>query len=232
MPRRSRAKADELRVVALGEGLRAAREIAQEPKHLVDASRHLRHQRDLGVVRVAEQKRRLAPQLEDAPYHRRVVPLRRRAHVGRARRVGAMQRGAQRAVLRVAHHRLVARHAQRELPAGPALCRRRRPGFGEHVARNAGELGRVVDVERPRVGRIEQVVVESRGELGELLLDRLEARLLRLRQLGATEAEVAQLVGDRRAAWRGRAPRTTATRRARDNGRRAARPARGPRRTR
>jgi hypothetical protein len=187
----------ELRVVALGKRLCAMREIAQEPKHLVDASRHLRHQRDLRVARVAEQERRFAPQLEDAPYHRRVVPLRRGAQVRRTRRVGAMQRCAQRAVLGVAHHRLVARHPQRELPAVPALCRRRRPGFGEHIARDAGELGGVFDMERPRVGRIEQVVVELRGELGELLLDRLEARLPCLRKLGASQTEVAQLVGDR-----------------------------------
>ena len=54
----------------------------------------------------------------------------------------------------------------------------------------------VVDVERPGVGRVEQVVVEPRRKLRELLLDRLEARLLRVGQLGAAQAEIAQFVGD------------------------------------
>ncbi len=82
---------------------------------------------------------------------------------------------------------------QPSLPSAAAAA----AGFGEHIARDAGELGGVFDMECPRVGRIEQVVVELCGELGELLLDRLEPRLLRPRQLGASEAEVAQLVGDR-----------------------------------
>ena len=50
MPSSSRAKRSELGVVALGEGRGAAREVAQEAEHLVDAAGHLRHQRELGEI--------------------------------------------------------------------------------------------------------------------------------------------------------------------------------------
>ncbi len=100
----------------------------------------------------------------------------------------------QRAVLGVAHHRQVARHTQRELPSGLAVRQGCSLGFGQHVVRHTRERGPVVDVERPGVGRVEQVVVEPRRELRELLFDRFEARFLRIRKLGAAQPEIAQLV--------------------------------------
>ena len=81
----------ELREVALGERLRAAREVAQEGEHLVGVARHLRHQRDLGEVGVAEQPRRLVAQREHALDQRACCPTRdrRRAPTRASRRRGA-----------------------------------------------------------------------------------------------------------------------------------------------
>ena len=53
---------------------------------------------------------------------------------------------------------------------------------------------RIGDVERPRVGGIEQVVVEPRGEHRELFVHGLEAGLFRRGQLRAAQPEIAQLV--------------------------------------
>src|SRR4029453_8706809 len=69
-----------------------------------------------------------------------------------------------------------------------------RTRLGTHVSRHAGELGFVIDGERPRVRCVEKVVVELSRELGELLFDYLEARLARLRELDAPEPKIAQLV--------------------------------------
>ena len=82
----------ELGVIALGEGLGPAGQIAQEREHFAGVLRHFRHQRELGEVRVAQERRRLAAQREDACDDRRVVPFRIRAEVGGARRIRAMQR--------------------------------------------------------------------------------------------------------------------------------------------
>ena len=185
----------ELRVVAQGVRPGAAHEVAQEAEHFVDARRHVRRQRDFGKVRVAEQQRCFVAQLEEAPDHRTVVPCRRRAEVRRARRIGAMQRGAQRAVVGVAQHRQIARHVQREFPAGIAIGFGRGARVGEHGIGHACQLVPVGDVERPIVGRIEHVVVESRRQLGQLIVDGLEARLFARGQLGAAQPEVAQFIG-------------------------------------
>src|SRR5881398_2126228 len=50
--------------------------------------------------------------------------------------------------------------------------------------------------DRERVGRVEQVLGELRSQPCQLLLDRGEARLPVRRQLGASQAEVAQRVVD------------------------------------
>ena len=67
---------------------------------------------------------------------------------------------------------------------------------GEHVRRNAGERGSVVDIQAIVVGRVEHVVLESRREIRELFLHDLEARLARGIELGPGETEVAKLVLD------------------------------------
>jgi hypothetical protein len=118
---RSRANVEELGVVALGVRLRALREVAQEGEHLVGAARHLGHERHGGVVGIAEELRRLEPQREHALDQRRVVPFGLRAQVGGARGLRAVELGAQRAVVRVLHHRQEARHAHRELVAFASL---------------------------------------------------------------------------------------------------------------
>jgi hypothetical protein len=89
------------------------------------------------------------------------------------------------AAVRILHHRHVARVAQRELPAGAAFGLGGDPRRLDDVGRHAGEIGLVRHVVRPRVLAIEHVVVEAGGERRELLLDRLESRLVRVGELGA-----------------------------------------------
>ena len=85
---------------------------------------------------------------------------------------------------------------QREFPAGLSVFL---GGFARGLANvvgDAGELGLVGNELGEGIGRVEQVLGELRGEAREFLRDRLEARLLVFRQLGAGQAEVADLVVD------------------------------------
>jgi hypothetical protein len=66
----------------------------------------------------------------------------------------------------------------------------------QDVGRDARDVRRLgLDVGEG-VGRVEHVVLEARREGRELLLQLLEAGLLRVRELRAAEAEVAQFVAD------------------------------------
>jgi hypothetical protein len=132
----------ELGEVALGVRLRALGEVAQEREDLVGAARHLGHERHGGVVGIAQELRRLEPQREHALDQRRVVPLGLRAEVGCARGLRAVQLGAQRAVVRVLHHRQEARHAHGELVAFAALgLRASRASVTTSSGRPARRLG-------------------------------------------------------------------------------------------
>ncbi len=73
------------------------------------------------------------------------------------------------------------------------------------VVRQAGQAGLVLDMQRVGVGGIQHVVGEGLGQLGLLLLDLSEARLLVLRQLGTAQAEAAQFVFDQLVARRAHA---------------------------
>ena len=139
-------------------------------------SRHLRHERHFGVVRVAEELRELAAQLDDARDERRVVPF-GLAELGGARGAFAVERLAQRAVVGVLHHRQVGRHVQRELPA------RRLPSFCGRLARRLQHVVAGCRAMRSRRRRLcENALVASstfsenlRRQLRELLLDLGEA---------------------------------------------------------
>jgi hypothetical protein len=63
-----------------------------------------------------------------------------------------------------------------------------------HVGGNARELRRIGDEQPEVVGRVQHVVLETRAQLRQLLLHGEEARLLRGRQLRASQAEIAQHV--------------------------------------
>jgi hypothetical protein len=178
------------------ERLRVPRETAQEREHLVDIRRHLGHERVLGVTRIVKKLRKLPPQPQDAVDHRRVVPIGIHAQIGRAGRVRAMHRRAQRVVVCVLHHRQIARRPQRELPALLPLGRGVRLRLGDDAGRNAGELGHRGDVERPRIGRIEHVVRKLRQKCGQLLPHFLQPCLFSPGQLGAGEPEIAQFIFD------------------------------------
>jgi len=108
---------------------------AKFSENLLWRLRHFRHQRDLGETGVAEQLRVFLAQLQQACDQRRVVPF-RLAELGGARRVRAVQRFAQRAVIRVLHHGQIGRHLQRELPAALAVALRSLASRGEHVLRH------------------------------------------------------------------------------------------------
>ena len=104
---------------------------------------------------------------------------------------------------------------------------RRGARFGDDVRGHAGELGVVFAVVAPRVGRVEQVLLEARRELAQLLVHGLEARLVGVVELGAAELEVAQLVVDQLALRGVEARERRARRAARGTSRTGAGPARG-----
>ncbi len=179
--------------ILFGEWPRAAREIVEEGEHLRRRVGHLRHQRDLGEGAVAEKLRQLAAQLDDARDVAGVVPL-GLAELGSARRALAIERLAQRAVLRVLHHRHVGRRVQREFPALLAALLRCFVRRMQGVGGDAGDPFLAFQNYRKSVRRIEHVLGELRAQPGELLLDCSEARLLVRGELGAAEPEVANCV--------------------------------------
>ena len=83
---------------------------------------------------------------------------------------------------------------QGELPAVlPVLLGGDSRGL-HYIFRYASQRAAVGDVMGEGIGRVQQVVIEARGELVELLSHLLELGLLIRRQLGTAEAEVAQLI--------------------------------------
>ena len=69
-------------------------------------------------------------------------------------------------------------------------------GRRQHEIRQPRQIGQVLDDVQEGVGRIEQIVTESRTDLVEFLPHRLEPGALGGRQLDTAEAEIAQFVVD------------------------------------
>ena len=185
--------------VPFGEGFRLDGELAQEGQHIGGRFRHLRYQRYLGVIAVAEVAGFLRAQFEDAADERHVVPLRLAAQVvelGGTGGVGAIEFFAQRATFRVLHDRQVGGHVQREFPAGHTILVSGSARRLDDVVRNAGQFGLVGDDLGEGVGGVEQVFRELRRKASQFFLYGLKARLGGFRQFGAGEAEVADLVVD------------------------------------
>jgi hypothetical protein len=118
-----------------------------------------------------------------------------RALVGGARGIGLVEPGAQRAVVGVGDHGLVAREIQREEPAGQSPGARALGGQRLAGGRHAGKPLLVGDVLGEGLGGIDEMLLELRLQLRQAQRQRAEALLLRLRQGDAGEAEIAQRVG-------------------------------------
>ena len=106
--------------------------------------------------------------------------------------VGGVDFFAQRTVLGVSHHRVVAWEFQGDQPAIEVLGL----GRGSHLRLGrigqAGEDGFVGDVLGPRLSGIEQLVGETAAQLGQLALHFGVALLFGLRQVDARQTEVTQ----------------------------------------
>ena len=178
-----------------GEGPGLGRQIAQKDEHLVHRSGHLRHQREFGIVGVAEQLRFFGAQLKEAANQRRVVE-RSRPEFGGAGRRSPVERGTQTAAVGKLHDRPVGRHVQGEFPARFAVLFRRRTGRLADIRRQAGEFGLVTHVFGKGIGRIKQVFGELRGQRVEFFLDRLKTWFLFFRQFGTREAKITHFVVD------------------------------------
>jgi hypothetical protein len=150
-------------------------------------------------VAVAEHPGLFGAQGEDLLDQRAVVPLGLAVAVvdlGGAGGVGAVEGFAQRAAVGVLHHRQVGGHLEAELPALYTGLLGGFAGGGDHVGGQAGQLGLDGDDVGVGVGGVEDVLGELGAEAGHFFLDGLEAGLLIVGQLGAREAEAAQLVFD------------------------------------
>src|SRR5204862_1423044 len=143
--------------------------------HLLRRVGHLRYQRYLGVVRIAEQAGELTAQLDDPRDERRVVPV-GLAELGGTRHAFAVHRLAQLAVVGVLHDRHVGRRVQGERVAALAFLLRRLAGRVYRVLRQAADAA-LVDRDGEGFGRIEQVLGEFACGAREFLLDDRIARL-------------------------------------------------------
>ena len=105
-------------------------------------------------------------------------------------RPGFVEIAAQRLGIRVRDHGDVGGLLEREQPAVEPLLGGARARLLDDHRVDAGELGRIGDVVRPGVHRVEHVLLELRAELRELLHHGLEALLALLRQADAGEPEI------------------------------------------
>ncbi len=179
-------------------------QVAQEGDDLVRRAGHLGHQRQLGEVAISQQLGLFLAQLQHLAHHRRVVAL-GRPGLARPRDVGLVERLAQRAVAAHLHHRQVAREVQRELAALAAVRLGGRARDRDRVRGHAREVG-LRDEQRVAVGRVEHVLGELARQLGQALLDRRVAHLVRAAKVGTAQLEVAQPVGQRLASHGAQAP--------------------------
>ena len=185
----------ELGKIAFRGGIAGAAQLLQERLHFVDVSGHLAVEAQLGVARVAEQPRLLATQLEEARDDRGIVEL----PLARAGDVGAIEALAQIPAPTVLQKGEIARRVERDLPRAVggrrALLPRCPRGLGSQLQQTRGQalhLPRLAQAESEGLGRVERVVAEVRGELGELLLDLVEAIARRALQTHPGVASVSQ----------------------------------------
>ena len=186
-------------LLQLGLALRQGfgRQIGEEAHHLFGLVRHLGGQGELGIVGKAQQLGQFAAQGEQLAHDGGVVPLARiGALIGGASGEGFVHLGAQLAVVGIHHHRQVRRDIQSEQPPLFAFKFSHLAGSGTHTVGQTGQLGFIGHQLVPALGRIQHVVAEAGGQLGEAGLN-FAVTLLRLgRQTDAGEAEVTQGILD------------------------------------
>ena len=192
----------EVRVLTRLHGLRGGGKLVQHRVHRRDGRRALRGEGAVGVSLEPQQLRPFLPEGEDAVDERRVVERAGR----RARGARAHQRLAHGTVARVFHEREVDGLLDRGLPRsllGVGVARHRRlERRGQPL-----HLGRGGERERECLRRVEHVVAEVAGQLGQLGLYLVEALLARLVQrhageFGALRHLLENAAADRRVRWR------------------------------
>ncbi len=189
-----RAKGFELRHLAFRRGGRRAREVAQELQHLVHGARHAGGERVVRIAGKTQQLRHFAAQCQDVLHHLRVVEAGGGSLVGGARGPCLVEAAAQRCARGVGDDGNVRGLLEPEHPALPAVFLGARARLLDHHGVEAIELRGVGGVVRERVGRIEHVLLELRGEPRKLEHHFLEALLAIRGQGHARETEVAQRV--------------------------------------
>ena len=167
-------------------------QVAQKGHHLLGRLGHLGHQRDVGVVAVAEQCGFFLPQRQQLGHDLAVFELGSvaRGLLARAGDVGAVELFAQGPMGAKLHDGQVDRHLEAEFVAGFALGLGGGRGGGNHVLGHAVEL-LAFHIERKAVGRVERVFAELLAQLGLALLDGGKTFLGRALQLGAAERKAA-----------------------------------------
>ena len=125
-------KGFQLGQVALGMRAGAPCQVAQKVQHLVGRLGHLRHQRQVGITGLAQQRGFFLAQLQQFGHQRAVVEC-GRAQLAGAGGIGLVELLAQRPVAGVLHHRQVDRHVQVEQVAGLALGLGGLGGLLQHV---------------------------------------------------------------------------------------------------
>ena len=184
---------------ALGDGLGFRSKVLEEANHALGRARHLVRERQLGGVCEAEQRCGLVAQRHDLVDARAIVELAGiRALIRGPRVVGAVDFGAQVAVVGIGQDRL---HHRRLQAGQPAVLVRRLRRLPQHASRLFGKSRKLcfADGSRPGFGGVEHGFLETGLQFRQLGLDRLEARARLLFQRHAGQFEVTQPVLDQRA---------------------------------
>ena len=182
----------QLFVLAAEVGLGLMPQIVEKLLRPVAAVSHAVFQHQVGEIAVADQRRLLPPQIQDAADQRAVVPL----PADGASVVGAVDLLAGGGVIQVGHQRDVAGRLEREAPAGQALSRRALPGGLHRAGRQPGQLAFLGDDQIKGIGGIQHVLAESRGQRRQLDLDLLQPRLACRLQFGAVAPEGVDGLGE------------------------------------
>ena len=178
------------RQVALGEFV----EEADDGRRV---GRHLRRQRQVGIVGVAEQARGLVPRSQDLRHDRAVVEAPGARSLVRGPRVpGLIEVATQRDRMGVVHDGGIGRVIERQRVAALAATGGGLAGAGDDVRRQSLELRFIRDRAQVRLGRIEDVFLEARLQRRQFLHQLLVAGLFRGRQVHTGETELAQRVGE------------------------------------
>ncbi len=181
----------ELGQVALRKRFGAGGQVTQKDGDFAGVARHAGLQAQRGVGAQAQQAGFFGAQRQQLFDQGGIVEL-GIALFGCHGAVAAIQRFAQRAVLRVLHHGQVAGHFQGQLPARLAVFFGGGAGGGQHIGRDAGQARFIVHQQRPGVDGVQHVLGKLLRRLRFAVGDLRVAFAVGALQFHAAQAEVAQ----------------------------------------